>query len=223
MKKLVLIPLVLTLSIVMVTAGELPDTNQLRCYDNTKRIPCPKENEAFYGQDAQYVSARSYTKLDSDGTELSDTADTWVMVKDNVTDLIWEVKDSKDGTKNYDNHHDADNTYTWYDPSTPNPGSPSNNDTQDFINALNTASFGGYSDWRMPTIKELYTLIDHGKGFSPYINVTYFMFTQSNYYWTSSLYAGSSSNAWHVHFYNGHTDDYGKTSSFFVRAVRSGQ
>ena len=66
------------------------------------------------------------------------------MVKDNVTGLIWEVKQAKDGVKNYDNPHDADNTYTWYDPDDSYPGTPGDGtDTEDFIDALNTAHFGG--------------------------------------------------------------------------------
>ena len=89
------------------------------------------------------------------------------MVRDNVTGLIWEVKQDKNGVQNYDNPHDADNTYTWYDPDpatnggdagTPGEGT----DTDDFINALNNAGFGGYSDWRMPGREELRSICDYG-------------------------------------------------------------
>ena len=43
------------------------------------------------------------------------TAASWVMVRDNVTGLIWETKTSKNGGTNYSDPHDADNKYTWYD------------------------------------------------------------------------------------------------------------
>jgi hypothetical protein len=54
-----------------------------------------------------------YTKLDAAGNDLSDDAASWVMVRDNVTGLIWEVKQNNDGMANYNNVHDTDNTYNW--------------------------------------------------------------------------------------------------------------
>lgn len=45
----------------------------------------------------------SYTKLDGSGNALPVSATSWVMVRDNVTGLIWEVKNSKDGKTNYSN------------------------------------------------------------------------------------------------------------------------
>ncbi len=56
----------------------------------------------------------SYTKIDSRAA-LLDSAASWVMVKDNVTGLIWEMKTNKDGVINYNDPHDSDNMYTWYD------------------------------------------------------------------------------------------------------------
>ena len=129
-------------------------------------IPCPSPGQPFYGQDGNYsINPMSYTKLDGSGNALPDSAASWVMVRDNVTGLIWEMKTNKDGVKNYNDPHDADNTYTWYDsnPATNggNVGTPGNGtDTEDFINALNNAHYGDYSDWRLPTIKELAYTVD---------------------------------------------------------------
>ncbi len=78
----------------------IPDTGQTKCYDNEKDIPCPQPGEDFYGQDAHYtINPPSYTKLDADGNDLSDDAEEWVMVRDNVTGLIWEVKHTTDSIK----------------------------------------------------------------------------------------------------------------------------
>jgi hypothetical protein len=98
-------------------AAPVPDTGQTKCYDTDGNvITCPSQGQSFYGQDANYsINPMSYTKLDGSGNALSDSATSWVTVKDNVTGLIWEMKNSKDGVKNYNNPHDADNTYTWYD------------------------------------------------------------------------------------------------------------
>ena len=133
-----------------------PDTGQTKCYDdNGTEITCPAPGEPFYGQDAQYQGpVRSYTKLGAGGVELPDTAtfaDGWIMTRDNVTGLIWEVKRNKDGTKNYNDPHDADNGYCWCDTNSATNGGDQGRctdgtDTEDFIAALNQEHFGGFSD-----------------------------------------------------------------------------
>ena len=79
-------------------AGPVPETGQTKCYNNTEEITCPSPGEPFYGQDAQYITnPQSYTKLDEYGNDLPSSATEWVMVRDNVTGLIWEVK-TEDGS-----------------------------------------------------------------------------------------------------------------------------
>ena len=81
-------------------AAPVPDTGQTKCYNDTVEIPCPSPGQPFYGQDANYsINPMSYTKLDGSGNALPDSATSWVMVRDNVTGLIWEMKTNKDGSK----------------------------------------------------------------------------------------------------------------------------
>ena len=168
----------------------------------------------------------SYSKLDDSGHAVSDSASSWAMVKDNVTGLIWEMKTSKDGGKNYSDPHDADNTYTWYDnnPATNGgyEGTPdSGKDTKAFINALNSANFGGYSDWRVPTLKELHTIVNYDvPPPGPTIHAAYFPNTQPSFYWSSTASAGYDYRAWCVGFDDGYAHDYGKYGCYYVRAVR---
>ena len=61
-------------------------TGQTKCYDMEKEIPCPKDGEPFYGQDAQYAKAekcipRNYTVKQYDDGET---------VVDNNTGLEWQ-------------------------------------------------------------------------------------------------------------------------------------
>ncbi len=174
----------------------VPDTGQTKCYDVAGVITCPSPGQALYGQDANYsINPMSYTKLDGSGNALPDSATSWVMVRDNVTGLIWEMKTNKDGVKNYNDPHDADNTYTWYDsnPATNggDAGTPGNGtDTEDFIKALNDAHYGGYSDWRLPTIKELAYIVNYSIPYpGPTIDTGYFPNTQPSFYWSSTTFA----------------------------------
>ena len=95
-----------------------------------------------------------------------------------------------DGVTNYADPNDADNTYTWYDGSTGTPGNGT--DTMDFINALNTSNYGGFSDWRMPTVKELQSIADYNQ-INPSIPTAYFPNTVASDYWSSTAYAGDTS------------------------------
>ncbi|MDO9111584.1 MAG: DUF1566 domain-containing protein [Desulfatirhabdiaceae bacterium] len=183
-------------------------------------------DNAFYCQADTDIIAPSYTKLDVSGNALSDSAASWSMVKDNVTGLIWEVKTNKNGVKNYSDPHDADNTYSWYDR---NPGSSGGyagtpekgKDTEAFINALNAAQFGGYSDWRLPTLQELNSIVNYDiSSPGPTINATYFPNTQSSFYWTSTPSPGYDYRAWVVGFDDGYGHNYGKYGQYYVRAVR---
>jgi hypothetical protein len=206
----------------------VPDTGQTKCYDVAGNvITCPSPGQALYCQDGNYtINPISYTKLDGSGNVLSDSATTWVMVKDNVTGLIWEMKTKKDGVKNYEDPNDADNNYTWYDsnPAT-NGGNPGEigNDTEVFLKALNDAHYGSFSDWRLPTIKELASIVNYSIASpKPMINAGYFPNTQSLPYWSSTTYASDTYGAWYISFGGGYGPS-AKSHSYYVRAVRGGQ
>ncbi|MDH3330189.1 MAG: DUF1566 domain-containing protein [Desulfobulbaceae bacterium] len=95
-----------------------------------------------------------FIKLDSQGQKLSTDAGQWAMVLDTSNGLIWEVK-TTDGSI-----HDMQAGYDW------------DGAHEIFLAELNRMTFGGFSDWRLPTTDELRTI--KVKGTEPYINQDFF-------------------------------------------------
>ena len=136
------------------------DTGQSKCYDNRSEITPPKSGQAFYGQDAQHQVLPASYKLSTDK----------LTVYDNNTGLTWQRSPDTDG----------DHSLTRRDKLT-------------FAQAkalpakLNAARFGGFEDWRLPTIKELYSLIlitgidpsgpdTDDSRLTPFLDTKYFQF-----------------------------------------------
>jgi hypothetical protein len=82
-------------------------------------------------------------------------------------------------------------------------------------------ALAGHTDWRLPTVEELFLLADRNKV-SPAIDTGAFPDTKSDWYWSSTVHASDSSYAWIVGFSNGLASLYRRDDSYaFVRAVRS--
>ena len=171
----------------------LPDTGKFKCYDvvgNT--IPCPSEGQPLYGQDGCYQGATpSYT---DNGNETDEP-----VVSDRNTGLMW-MKNSAD--VNNDGRFYSQDKLNWWN---------AKKYCEDLV------GFAGYSDWRLPTLFELQSIVDYGR-YRPAINPVFSC--QQNYYWSATTDARDVGYAWNAGFSQGDGGRYAKGTTCYVRCVR---
>ena len=93
---------------------------------------------------------------------------------------------------------------------------------QQGANATFPAGAGGFTDWRLPNIKELDSIVEQ-QCINPSINSSLFPDTPSTYFWSASLYVSNPTFALSVNFSNGADYKENKIGSYYVRLVRGGQ
>ena len=114
--------------------------------------------------------------------------------------------------------------------------STSNFTWQEAVDYCDDLELSGYDDWRIPNLKELFSISDFNTGW-PYIDTDYFNLasgevTKDEQFWSSNYYVGvtvegGSNAAFGVNHVTGHIKAYSATSSGaiggkYVRAVRGG-
>jgi hypothetical protein len=93
-------------------------------------------------------------------------------------------------------------------------------DAIDFCNGLN---FGGYSDWRLPNVRELQSVIDYGQYYPALPSGHPFRDVKLSYYWSSTTHVGHADRAWFVYLYHGNVSLNLKSNTYEVWPVRSGE
>lgn len=198
----------------------IADSAQSICYDNNIELACPASSlEDFYGQDAQTLngSEQSYT------TNVTDDGD--ITVTDNVTGIIWtqspEMND--DGEITSDDKMSSDDAVTY----------------------CNNLDYAGQTDWQLPNIKQLYSLMnfqgtdptsDDLTYLQPFIDWDYFDFAygsteneriiDSQYATTSKFYNGQGTEMmFGVNFADGRIKGYTEAfyngdKTYFVMCMR---
>jgi len=174
----------------------LRQTGQTTCYDSAGTvIDC-----SGTGQDGELQSgAASPNPRFVDNGNLS--------VTDNLFGLVW----SKDGNMPGPAACGPAATKSWQG-------------ALDYIKCLNSNSYLGKSDWRLPNQNELESLVNKGQA-SPatWLNGQGFSNINAGYYWSSSTYASLTGFAWSVHMSYGTVDYYYKNSNYNVLPVRDEQ
>ena len=177
-----------------------------------------------------------YQKIAATGDHLSADASQWQCVIDEVSGLMWEVKQQDSDINSL--HHAADK-FTWYNS---NPTSNGGNigdwnqhgvhcygfkegnprsycHVEQFVSRVNKQGLCGYRDWRLPTRPELASLIHFG-AYQPAIDNSYFPNTLNNFYWTLNPVAGRPIEAWAISFEFGFSTPLRKTDVRPARLVR---
>jgi len=134
------------------------------------------------------------------GSDLSYTVNMNGTVTDDNTGLMWKRCSEPDTTSDCTG---TPSKYTW----------------QDAINQCEGLDYAGYTDWRLPNAKELWSIIKL-EGTSPLIDQTAFPGTVGGSYWTSTTFPSPTSNALSVSFSTGELDDASKDITNWVRCVR---
>jgi len=89
------------------------------------------------------------------------------------------------------------------------------------INYCDGLNFAGFEDWRLPNIKELFSLLDF--SVVPALDPDFFVNTTPSDYWSSTTCLESTANAYSVHFAARMVWDNPKTTlTYRLRAVRKG-
>lgn len=183
--------------------GALPATGQTRCWSQVSGSAVEVACPGT-GADGENQAGATIAFIDNgDGT-----------VTDANTGLTWEKKDDAEGV------HDKDSRVTWANAFA-------------HVAALNAAAFAGHSDWRMPNINEIGTLMDYGQsGISlpPAFNdactagcASTACSCSASLVWSSTTLPRNAAFAWTIRPTQGVSDVIGKTSTANVLAVRGGQ
>lgn len=90
-------------------------------------------------------------------------------ITDNMTGLMWQKVDNGESTWDY------------------------------AVTNAASVSTGGYTDWRLPTPSELFSIFNHNNGNPVALNTTYFPTNSAGaaeYWWTSDAYGASATSVW---------------------------
>lgn len=200
-------------------AGRLPDTGVTasQCYGAGLTVAgCTSAAAIAFSSKQDGMIGRDVTHPDSGDGKLGFSYSTvgryakTECVKDNITGLMWEGKPTsgpRASTNKYANYGDG-----------------RAGDASAYVAAVNATALCGHTDWRLPTVNELQSLVDYGVDIpGPTIDANWFPNTivQPGAYWTATRQAGAGCSVWNISFDDGMVNTGACSLDFFhVRLVR---
>ena len=202
--------------------------------NNINQQDCNTGRDVFLNNNTDGFAGFSYSKIDTNGEKLPSNASAWQCVTDNVSGLMWEVKNTTASL------HNSTDKFTWYNANKKTNGGKIgdwNNrgdhcygyeegkpktycHTEQFVSRVNKQGLCGFHDWRLPSRAELTSLIHFGRT-EPAIDTQFFPHTQHDFYWTNSPTATRKLEAWTVSFEYGFTTPMRRTDTRYARLVRT--
>ena len=176
------------------TLPSLPKTGQTVCFDAVGGvISCTST-----GQDGDMQTGHTWPS-----PRFTDNGDE--TITDRLTGLMWAQYGNAPGPACLPGV-----TKTWQDALV-------------YTACLNTNNYLGHSDWRLPNVNELESLVHFGQS-NPdtWLIAQGFSDVQNNWYWSSTTYRTTTSEAWVVNMLNGIVSSGGKAANNYVWPVRAG-
>ncbi len=183
------------------SAIKLPKTGQTHCYDTSGNIiSCTNS-----GQDGDLQKGVAWPS-----PRFVANADT--SITDNLTGLVWAPNGNLMTTRDS----------KWEKQSKAFDGAVTWQHALDYVAKLNAENYLGHSDWRLPNIKEMRSLINHGQpNTAAWLNSQGFTNAQSgDFYWTSTSYIIDAAKAWIVDMELGNVNYFIKSNIHYVWPVR---
>lgn len=230
------------------------DTGQDRCYDLASEVDCGSDvvprQDADFGRDAishflnkigQGRAGFDFTKLDQFGDEVPVSATEFYCLRDNVTGLIWELKQPVALSMTTAELRAASHHYSWTQSAAGNGeqsgeaaaamsscSSTVNCGTEQYIAEVNNSLYCGGANWRLPTVTELNSLLDFGAvdtlDDALFLHEPDVVALGHLYYWTkqTSAEGGGGHSAWVIDMQYGNDNSLPKRSEThaYIRLVR---
>ena len=166
----------------------------MACFDVGKGLPRTGQTTSYVNYDDGWYKAGLPAGA---GVRFTDNGDG--TISDNATGLMW-IKDpiASPGAP-------FDAGLTW----------------NDAITSCEALDYAGQTDWRLPNIFEIISIVDYSK-INPSINATFFPNTVNSAYWSSTANFANT-KAYEVYFVDGSCSAQAFGNTYWVRPVRGGQ